>query len=152
MSTPNPLFGDTLSVNEVQDFGIIPQDKVAAGKVLRVLQRNERGYKDSTIAFFGRRGTWGYANLGEMDRRNWMPSPKSWPRRELSCYPRRMSPETAYWNPTVTSDAAGKAKLTITVPDRATAWKFLARGVTAGDTLAGEGEAKLVARRSFSAS
>ena len=147
MSTPNPLFGDTLSVNEVQDFGIIPQDKVAAGKVLRVLQRNERGYKDSTIAFFGRRGTWGYANLGEMDEKKLDAFAEKLAETGAVLLPAEMSPETAYWNPTVTSDAAGKAKLTITVPDRATAWKFLARGVTAGDTLAGEGEAKLVAKK-----
>ena len=35
--------------------------------------------------------------------------------------------ETGYWNPVVTTGEDGTAKLTLTVPERSTAWKFLAK-------------------------
>ncbi|HEX7449417.1 MAG TPA: tetratricopeptide repeat protein [Pirellulales bacterium] len=56
------------------------------------------------------------------------------------------SQETAYWNPAIVTDAKGKASVTITLPDRATAWKLLAKGVTA-ETLAGEGESELAVKK-----
>ncbi len=56
------------------------------------------------------------------------------------------SQETAYWNPAIVTDAEGKASVTITLPERTTAWKLLAKGVTV-DTLAGEGESELVVKK-----
>jgi len=47
--------------------------------------------------------------------------------------------ETGYWNPSITTDASGKAEIKFRVPDRASAWKLLARGVTKG-ALAGQTE------------
>ncbi|HEV3341692.1 MAG TPA: alpha-2-macroglobulin family protein, partial [Pirellulales bacterium] len=60
--------------------------------------------------------------------------------------PPQGSQETAYWNPAIVTDKEGKATLTITLPDRTTAWKLLAKGVTT-DTLAGEAEAELVVKK-----
>ncbi len=51
--------------------------------------------------------------------------------------PQLASHETAYWNPAVTTDEKGKTTLTITLPERSTAWSLLARGITT-ETLAGE--------------
>ncbi|MHB1035874.1 MAG: tetratricopeptide repeat protein [Pirellulales bacterium] len=45
--------------------------------------------------------------------------------------------ETGYWNPSIVTDKEGKATVQLTVPERSTAWKFLAKGITA-ETLAGE--------------
>lgn len=54
--------------------------------------------------------------------------------------------ETGYWNPAIVTGDDGQATVTITVPDRATAWKLLARGVST-DTLAGQSDADIVARK-----
>jgi hypothetical protein len=54
--------------------------------------------------------------------------------------------ETGYWNPAVATGKDGKATLSVTVPERSTAWKLLARGITA-DTLAGEAAEGLVAKK-----
>ncbi|HVX09744.1 MAG TPA: tetratricopeptide repeat protein [Pirellulales bacterium] len=60
--------------------------------------------------------------------------------------PPQGSQETAYWNPIVVTDKDGKATVSITLPERTTAWKLLAKGITA-DTLAGEAEAELVVKK-----
>ncbi|HEV3022614.1 MAG TPA: alpha-2-macroglobulin family protein, partial [Pirellulales bacterium] len=60
--------------------------------------------------------------------------------------PPQGSQETAYWNPVIATDKEGKATITITLPERTTAWKLLAKGVTA-DTLAGEAEGELVVKK-----
>ncbi|NUQ64841.1 MAG: tetratricopeptide repeat protein [Pirellulales bacterium] len=57
-----------------------------------------------------------------------------------------ISGETAYWNPSVLTNAEGKATLTIRIPERTTAWSLVARGITA-DTLAGEAVSRVVARK-----
>ncbi len=54
--------------------------------------------------------------------------------------------ETGFWNPAVVTDGKGEATLTITVPEQSTAWKLMARGITK-DTLAGEAEAEIVAKK-----
>lgn len=60
--------------------------------------------------------------------------------------PNRGPQETGYWNPAIVTDAAGKASATIVVPERSTAWKLFAKGVTT-ETLAGEAESSLVAQQ-----
>lgn len=54
--------------------------------------------------------------------------------------------ETGYWNPTIVTDASGTATLTVVMPDRSTAWKLQAKGITA-DTLAGEAEDTLSVKK-----
>lgn len=54
--------------------------------------------------------------------------------------------ETGYWNPSIVTDDEGKAKLTFTLPERSTAWKLLAKGVTL-QTLAGEAEDRLTVKK-----
>ncbi len=62
--------------------------------------------------------------------------------------PRFYFPEVAYWNPRIVTDKAGKATLTIVVPDSSTKWKLSARGVSTS-TLAGQGDAEIVSRADF---
>ena len=50
---------------------------------------------------------------------------------------RRQFPETAYWNPVVTTDAAGHAQVKLVLPDTLTTWNMSAKAVTA-DTEVGE--------------
>lgn len=54
--------------------------------------------------------------------------------------------ETAYWNPSVTTGKDGKATVRITLPERSTAWRLLAKGITT-DTLAGEADQSLVVKK-----
>ncbi len=44
--------------------------------------------------------------------------------------------DTAYWNPTVRTDKAGKAQVEVKLPDNLTTWRMQARGITT-DTLVG---------------
>ena len=57
-------------------------------------------------------------------------------------------PDTAYWNPTVTTDGSGDATVTITLPDTLTTWTFSALGGTAG-TLVGQASVDLVSTKSL---
>ena len=54
--------------------------------------------------------------------------------------------ETAYWNPSIITGKDGKATVTFTVPERSTAWRLLAKGITT-DTLAGEAAESLVVKK-----
>ena len=56
------------------------------------------------------------------------------------------SAETAYWNPSITTGKDGQATVTFTVPERSTAWRLLAKGITT-DTLAGEATEPLVVKK-----
>src|SRR5208337_911947 len=49
-------------------------------------------------------------------------------------------------NPVVTTGADGKATISLTVPERSTAWKFLAKGLSA-ETLAGEATDDLTVKK-----
>lgn len=54
--------------------------------------------------------------------------------------------ETGYWNPVIATDDKGLAVLTITLPERSTAWNLHAKGIT-GDTLAGEATTELTVKK-----
>ncbi len=54
--------------------------------------------------------------------------------------------ETGYWNPVVTTGADGTATVDLTVPERSTAWKFLAKGLST-ETLAGEATDDLTVKK-----
>ncbi len=56
------------------------------------------------------------------------------------------SHETAFWNPAVVTGQDGKATVTVTLPEKTTAWKILTKGVTA-ETLAGEAEGELTVKK-----
>jgi uncharacterized protein YfaS (alpha-2-macroglobulin family) len=59
---------------------------------------------------------------------------------------RRDFPDTAYWNPSVTTADDGTAKVTLTLPDSLTTWRMTARGLTA-DTRVGQTTADLVSTK-----
>src|SRR5208282_2425316 len=54
--------------------------------------------------------------------------------------------ETGYWNPVVTTGKNGTATINLTVPERSTAWKFLAKGLST-ETLAGEASDDLIVKK-----
>lgn len=54
--------------------------------------------------------------------------------------------DTAYWNAAVTTDASGKASVTVRYPDSLTDWKVVARGGD-GQARVGEAVASVVARK-----
>ncbi len=53
-------------------------------------------------------------------------------------------PDTAYWNPLVTTDANGQAQVSVRLPDNLTTWRMSAKAVTA-NTEVGEAKADIVA-------
>jgi len=59
---------------------------------------------------------------------------------------RREFPDIAYWNAVVTTDAAGKATVEVTLPDNLTTWTMDARAITA-DTLVGQAQADIIATK-----
>ncbi|MCH7728871.1 MAG: ethanolamine ammonia-lyase reactivating factor EutA, partial [Planctomycetes bacterium] len=54
--------------------------------------------------------------------------------------------ETGYWNPSIVTNEKGEAVITITLPDRSTAWSFVAAGITT-ETLAGEATDQLTVKK-----
>jgi tetratricopeptide (TPR) repeat protein len=54
--------------------------------------------------------------------------------------------ETGFWDPAVVTDKDGKAKVTVTLPQRSTGWKLHAKGITV-DTLAGESTTDVTAKK-----
>ena len=57
-------------------------------------------------------------------------------------------PDTAYWNPTVSTDSHGDATLAVTLPDNLTTWAFSALGGTAS-TLVGQASLDLVSTKAL---
>jgi uncharacterized protein YfaS (alpha-2-macroglobulin family) len=57
-------------------------------------------------------------------------------------------PDTAYWNPSLITDSAGRGQVIITLPDSLTTWKVDIRGLTL-DTKVGQAEAEIVATKSL---
>jgi hypothetical protein len=55
---------------------------------------------------------------------------------------RKRFPDTAYWNPTVLTDARGQAAVTFAMPDTLTTWRATVRGATL-DTAVGEATEKV---------
>lgn len=55
-------------------------------------------------------------------------------------------PDTAYWNPSVVTDAEGHASVSVDLPDSLTTWRMDARGVTL-DTLVGSSTVDVVATK-----
>ncbi len=64
----------------------------------------------------------------------------------LQILPAMAHAETAFWDPTIATDAAGKAMLTITMPNRSNAWRLRAKGIN-GETLAGESTADVITKK-----
>jgi tetratricopeptide (TPR) repeat protein len=63
--------------------------------------------------------------------------------------PRQRFIETAYWNPSLVTDAQGKARVTFPAPNALSRYEFTARGVTGADTLVGQTSAELVVKKDF---
>ena len=62
---------------------------------------------------------------------------------------REFFPQTAYWNPAITTDARGKATIKFVMPDTTSSWRLVARGITT-DHLVGEATASIVTKQPFS--
>ena len=54
--------------------------------------------------------------------------------------------ETAFWDPAIVTDAKGQAFVTITTPQRSTAWRLRAKGINK-QTLSGEATADIITRK-----
>ncbi|HIA19556.1 MAG TPA: hypothetical protein EYN70_09105, partial [Planctomycetaceae bacterium] len=54
--------------------------------------------------------------------------------------------ETGYWNPSITTDEKGQASVTVTLPERTTAWTLQAKGITS-NTMAGQAEDEVIVKK-----
>jgi len=55
-------------------------------------------------------------------------------------------PDTAYWNPSLITNAEGRGQVTVTLPDSLTTWQVDVRGLTT-DTKVGQGETQIIATK-----
>lgn len=55
-------------------------------------------------------------------------------------------PDTAYWNPSLITNAEGRAQVTMTLPDSLTTWQVDVRGLTA-DTKVGQAQTQIVSTK-----
>lgn len=55
-------------------------------------------------------------------------------------------PDTAYWNPSLITNAEGRGQVTMTLPDSLTTWHIDVRGLTT-DTKVGQGETEIVSTK-----
>ncbi|MDZ4781293.1 MAG: tetratricopeptide repeat protein [Planctomycetia bacterium] len=114
---------------------------------LGVLNRySELGLKDANVLFAN--GTVRYLNLHQLaaDDNLGRILVRQWAEQGAVVLPLVDWQETGYWNPAVVTDASGTATVSIVLPDRSTAWKLQAKGITA-DTLAGEAEDALAVKK-----
>ncbi|MBN2475322.1 MAG: tetratricopeptide repeat protein [Pirellulales bacterium] len=89
---------------------------------------------------------WGFAQAGRWDVQVAEAKAAELTRAGAVLLPGLLHQETGYWNPAVTTGDDGKATVTLAVPDRSTAWEFVAKGITT-ETLAGEATEKLVVKK-----
>ncbi|NND97519.1 MAG: tetratricopeptide repeat protein, partial [Pirellulaceae bacterium] len=64
----------------------------------------------------------------------------------LQILPQMAHAETAFWDPAIVTDKAGKATVTIRMPARSTAWRLRAKGINS-QTLAGEATADVITQK-----
>ena len=57
--------------------------------------------------------------------------------------------ETAYWNPSVVTDATGRARVTFRAPSALAEYRLAALGVTGSDTLVGQSTSGISVRKAF---
>ena len=59
---------------------------------------------------------------------------------------RQEFPDTAYWNPTLITNAEGRGQVTMTLPDSLTTWNIDVRGITT-DSKVGQAESELISTK-----
>lgn len=59
---------------------------------------------------------------------------------------RQNFPDTAYWNPSLITNAEGRGQVTLTLPDSLTTWQVDVRGLTA-DTKVGQAQTQIIASK-----
>ena len=64
----------------------------------------------------------------------------------LRILPAMAHAETAFWDPMVSTNDSGQATVTITMPDRSTAWRLRAKGINK-ETLAGESSVDVITKK-----
>lgn len=106
---------------------------------------------NNEVQILDRQGKWANLNLartlgGKPDAKQVAELVRGLNEQGAMALPQLPPHETGYWNPGVVTDKDGKATLTFTLPERSTAWKLLAKGVTL-ETLAGEAEDGLTVKK-----
>ena len=128
------------------------EDATVAQKRLPYVNRL---FKDNRheIQYFKHDGTWSNLNLKRELGTRWDVEKAAALVESLTeagavLLPQLSPHETGYWNPSIATDALGKATVTFTMPERSTAWQLLAKGVTV-ETLSGEALHELAVSKSL---
>ncbi len=141
--------GDEVTVNvRVTDSASLPvQGEFSLAVVdLAVLKLADPFARDIDQAFYGRQplGVRMGLSLAVYGRRDvWMPGGMGGGGGDAVGTVREEFPDTAYWNPSITTDANGEAALTLKLPDSLTTWQLDLRGITA-DNRVGQASARLI--------
>lgn len=70
------------------------------------------------------------------------------PERLVKPKTRKLFPDTAFWNPVLTTDANGKATARVALPDTLTTWRATARGIAPGNKV-GSATLKTIVRKNL---
>ena len=122
------------------------RDRAAAGDALRRYQLENTPGGSPVVRYLQRDGKAAYLNLASLDSQQLQRCADELATTGAVLLPAHHSRETGYWNPSVTTGTEGRTTIRLTIPDRVTAWKLSAGGITT-DALAGAGAATLVAKK-----
>jgi tetratricopeptide (TPR) repeat protein len=141
-----PGAGPTLSLIIRQDQTIngIPtfNDFNSSGEIVLDPQQAARLFKHNVHTFNAVTGRGVFLSLNDRDGDELQALAES----GLRLLPGMSDAETAFWDPVIVTDEAGKATVTIKLPERSTAWKLRSKGID-GASLSGQTEVELVTKK-----
>lgn len=117
-----------------------------AAEWVAMTERRRKALRSREVATMQKNGVMLYYNMGDLDGKQAAVLAKQMHEAGAALLSGLGYQETGYWNPALTTDKKGEAKLSFDLPDRSTAWKLLAKGITL-ETLAGEAEETLIAKK-----
>lgn len=123
-------------------YSVSPEIAVPIESFFYHRKRNDVRSNDSlSFQFFGRSRT-----SAEAHARRATKNPFSYGSLKPQEDDRQVFEDTAGWFPSLVTDAEGKAKAKVSLPDNLAAWRFTARAVTEG-TAVGTGTAEVIAKK-----
>ena len=147
--TERYAFPDTHSwsalTNRRQSYGADGRRRSGASHVEYFKKLASSDQRDVTV-YDARLGTMSNLNLSVLNGKNRAELASRLQQQGAVLLPHLSPQETGYWNPAVTTDKNGRATVTFTLPERSTAWKLLAKGISV-ETLSGEADEALVVKK-----
>jgi TolA-binding protein len=118
-----------------------PDDAKAKSESKDALRRKRDGKLGESVEYFEADATGGEPKLARFGKSVNVGGRAQAPRERFT--------ETAYWNPRVVTGSDGKARVAFKAPTSLSTYRITARGITAGDTLAGQTTTAITVRKNF---